>query len=90
MFNDRYLIARFPSHRSTQSQTYELETIFREMSEGITTAISSDSAVKAAGGNSLRHATQYAQRLLADGKKGGYDEIKKALPAVCFQGVSVR
>ena len=81
-------VARFPSHFSSRSQDYDLSTILREISEGKTSVITAPAIVTAAGGNSLRHATQYAQRLLAAGNKEAYDTIKKSLPGVCFQGVS--
>ena len=81
-------VARFPSHFSSRSQDYELGTVLREIREGKTSVITAPAIVTAAGGNSLRHATEYAQRLLSAGNKAGYDEIKKSLPGVCFQGVS--
>jgi len=81
-------VARFASHFSSNSQDYELSTILREIREGKTSVISSSAVVTDAGGNSLRHATEYAQRLLSAGNKPAFDEIKKSLPGVCFQGVS--
>lgn len=81
-------VARFPSHFSSRSQDYELGTVLREIREGKTSVISSVPTVRAASGNSLRHATEYAQQLLEAGNKAGYDEIKRGLPGVCFQGVS--
>ena len=81
-------VARFASHLTSSSQDYELSTILREIREGKTSVISSPAAVTDAGGNSLRHATEYAQRLLSAGNKPAFDEIKKSLPGVCFQGVS--
>ena len=81
-------VARFPSHFTSSSKDYELSTILREIREGKTSVISSPAAVREAGGNSLRHATEYAQRLLSAGNQPAFDEIKKSLPGVCFQGVS--
>ena len=81
-------VARFASHLTSSSQDYELSTILSEIREGKTSVISSLAAVTDAGGNSLRHATEYAQRLLSAGNKPAFDEIKKSLPGVCFQGVS--
>ena len=81
-------VARFASHFSSNSQDYKLSTILREIREGKTSVISSPTVVTDAGGNSLCHATEYAQRLLSAGNKAAFVEIKKSLPGVCFQGVS--
>ena len=81
-------VARFTSHFTSSSQDYELGTILREIREGKTSVISAPAVVTDAGGNSLRHATEYAQRLLSAGNEPAFDEIKKSLPGVCFQGVS--
>ena len=81
-------VARFPSHFTSSSKDYELSTILREIREGKTSVISSPAAVTEAGGNSIHHATKYAQWLLSTGNQQAFHEIKKSLPGVCFQGVS--
>ena len=81
-------VARFQSHYSVKSQAYNLDTILREIARGETSVITADAVAVSAGGNTLKHATEHARRLLVAGNKQAYDGIKQALPACCFQGVS--
>ena len=81
-------VARFRSHFSIKSQAYNLDTVLREIARGETSVITADAVAVSAGGNTLKHATEHARRLLDGGNKEAYDGIKQALPACCFQGIS--
>ena len=81
-------VARFDSHFSVRSTAYALPTVLKEIRDGRTTVISADAIAKQVGGRTLRHASQYAQTLLSNDNKDGYDVVKTSLPAVAFQGVS--
>ena len=81
-------VARFDSHFSVRSTAYALATVLKEIREGQTTVITVDAIASQIGGNSLRHACDYAQSLLQNGNRDGYNVVKTSLPAVAFQGVS--
>ena len=81
-------VARFDSHFSVRSTAYALATVLKEIREGQTTVITADAIASQIGGRSLRHACDYAQSLLQNGNRDGYDVVKTSLPAVAFQGVS--
>ena len=78
-------VARFQSHYSVKSQAYNLDTVLREIARGETSVITADAVAVSAGGNTLKHATEHARRLLVAGNKQAYDGIKQALPAVVFR-----
>ena len=81
-------VARFESHFSVNSTAYALPTVLKEIRDGQTTVITADAIASQVGGRTLRHASEYAQTLLSNGNKDGYDVVKTSLPAVAFQGVS--
>lgn len=83
-----FSIARYDSHYEYRSRNFTLDTILKEIETGSTFVISTESVAALAGGNSLRHAVDLAQSLLAKGNKAAYDEIKKGLPAFTVQGRS--
>lgn len=80
-------VARMEHHRTVRTQAYPIDVILREIATGQTTVIDSDVA-RLAGGRTLRHATEYARRLLSDGNRMAYDEVKKSLPAFTPAGYS--
>ena len=82
------LLARYSSHYDVRSRDFALDTILTEIRTGNTSVIESEKTAELAGGNSLRHATDFAQSLLAKGNKAAYAEIKKGLPAFMAQGRS--
>ena len=82
------LLARYSSHYDVRSRDFALDTILKEIRTGNTSVIEHEKTAELAGGNSLRHATDFARSLLAKGNKAAYDEIKKGLPAFMAQGRS--
>lgn len=83
----RTQVARMGHHRAVRTLAYPIDVLLQELSTGQTTVIDSDAA-ELAGGRTLRHATEYARRLLSEGKKDAYDEVKKSLPAFSPAGFS--
>ena len=81
-------IARLDSHYATRATAYTLDTILKEIRTGGTFVISSEDTARLAGGNSLKHATEFYRGLLESGNKEAYDQGKKGLPAFFVQGMS--
>lgn len=80
-------VARMKHHRAVRTRTYPIDVILKEIRTGQTTVIDSDAA-ELAGGRTLSYATEYARRLLSDGNRPAYDEVKKSLPAFSPAGYS--